>query len=303
MKILITGASGRVGSGLIKHLDSIVSPDDEIVLLKRINPVDTESIKQRKVSIISEVEDSKPYDLAIHFAGNIHTSRGSDPANYPEFIRDNVELTERVCDASKRVFFASTENIFSGMDNMDYLESHFPQESGVPSGSRNYYGQTKAIAEKVILDNKGCVVRIQSPLGVPRNLIVDRVIGALEDSMPSWPFWNDQFLRPTFIDDIALVLRKLSQTDKEGVYHVSCSGNPLSRAEIANKVLDVYREYDLPRVHDSVQEEPCNDPNFPRRLVLDTQYTRKELGIEQFTSVDNAIKTHILRIKKPELYQ
>ena len=70
--------------------------------------------------------------------------------------------------------------------------------------------------------------------------------------------------------------------------------------EIAKKVLGIYKTYDIPRQKESIEEEPCNNPDFPRRLVLDTSYTRKELGIEKFTDVDEAIKIHVLRIKAPE---
>ena len=65
-------------------------------------------------------------------------------------------------------------------------------------------------------------------------------------------------------------------------------------------VLEIYRQYDIPIAKDSIEEEPCNDPDFPRRLVLSTAHTRGYLGIPEFTSVDDAIRLHVLRIKKPE---
>ncbi len=292
-KVLITGASGRIGGAALKHLDELVSAEDEISLLERRKFINQEYLKGRNAVIVELVPDYKLYDVAFHFAGNLHTSRGHDPNNFYEFLTDNVKLTMDVCRSAKRVIFASTDNVFSGMDNRDY------KEDDKPNPPNNYYGQTKAVAEEIVLDNRGAVIRFQSPLGVRSNLIVDKVFDAL-DGKPSWPFWNDQFLRPSFIDNIFSVFKEVYKKYAGGIYHVSCSGDALSRAEIAKKVLDVYKHYNIERKIDSIAECPCDNPAFPKRLVLDTERTRKELGIAQFTDVDEALRLHVLKAKKPE---
>lgn len=294
-RILITGSSGRLGNQLIRRLDEILPENDEIYLLQNKSPINFEFNRTRIFRIAHDL--SLTYDCAIHFAGNIHTSRGNparNPENYPEFQRDNIELTRKVCQSAGYVIFASTDNVFSGMDNRDYFESD------KPNPPNNFYGRTKAKAEEIVLNNKGAVVRFQSPLGVPSNLIIDRILAHL-DGKPSWPFWNNQYVRPSFFGDILLVCRKSYENQRKGIYHVSCSGEVPSRAGIAKKVLDVFRKYNLQRERDYIEEEPCNDPEFPRRLVLDTQQTRERLGIEEFTSVDEAIRLHVLRIRKPEV--
>lgn len=295
-KVLITGASGRIGSNFVRNLSSLVSNEDEVYLLRNRNPVNTGQINRKNLSLINSLPLGREYDAAFHIAGNIHTSRGDptkNPENYPEFVRDNIELTRRVCGSAGYVLFASTDNVFSGKDNRDYFES---DETNPPN---NFYGRTKAEAEKIVLDKNGAVIRFSSPVGISSNLILDRILASLEGK-PSWPFWNDQYVRPSFFDDILLVFKKAYEGNKEGVYHVSCNGEVPSRAGIARKLLDVFRKYDIPRAKDYIEEEPCNDPNFPRRLVLDTQQTRKELGINEFTSVDESIRLHVLRIKKPD---
>ncbi len=295
-KILVTGTSGRLGSVFTEHLETFLPENVEVYLLQNRKPVDARNINGKLARVITSLEEGGVYDVAFHFAANLHTSKGNpkkNPENLPEFTRDNVELTQKVCQRAGYVVYASTDNVFSGMDERDYLES---DKTNPPN---NFYGQTKAEAEKIVLDRKGAVVRFQSPLGVRTNLIVDRIFDALE-GRPTWPFWNDQVVRPTFYDDVILASGRIYGKPSNQVFHVSCSGEPLSRAGIAKKVLEIYRQYDIPIAKDSIEEEPCNDPDFPRRLVLSTAHTRGYLGIPEFTSVDDAIRLHVLRIKKPE---
>ena len=290
VRTLITGASGRLGSQLIKRLDEVILNNDDIYLLQNRNQVNLPLGKNFNIT----TDISSTYDIAIHFAGNLHTSGGNpkkNPENYGEFARDNIELTRRVCNKAGYVIFASTDNVFSGFDNGDYFEH---DKLNPPN---NFYGQTKADAESIVLDNCGSVIRFQSSIGVPSNLIIDKIYAHI-DGKPSWPFWNDQFVRPAFFEDILLVLNKTYSAQKRGIYHVSCSGDVPSRAEIAKKVLNVFREYNIPRERDYIEEEPCNDPDFPRRLALDTTFTRNELGLGEFTSVDEAIRLHVLRTRK-----
>lgn len=292
MKILMTGASGRIGSNVVRMLDNIVGENHEIYLLQHRTPVNREVSYKGHVSIVASLPNTKEYDVALHFAGNLHTSRGNDPVNYHEFQRDNIELTKRVCASSCYVLFASTDNVFSGMNHRSY------KESDPANPSKNFYGQTKAEAEKIVLDHAGATIRFQSLLGISSNLIVDRIFNAIEGK-PSWSFWNDQYMRPSFFDDLLLSFRKAYEGRHQGVYHVSCSGKANSRAEIAKKVLKVYVQYGIERKIESIAEETCNVSDFPRRLVLDTTCTRQALGINSFTDGDEAIRIHVLRVKKP----
>src|SRR3989338_10937719 len=114
-KILITGASGRLGNQLIRRLDEVISGDNEVYLLQNRNPINLDSIS-RNFQIVCDLS-KETYDCAVHFAGNIHTSRGNptkNPENYPEFVRDNIDMTREVCQRADHVIYASTDNVFSG---------------------------------------------------------------------------------------------------------------------------------------------------------------------------------------------
>lgn len=184
MKILFTGSTGMIGREVLKRIESLSSPKDKIYLLKHRRDISLEM--PGNLCIISNLNDGEKYDLAFHLAANIHTKYGADPDYKAKFFEDNVELTERVCNVAGRVIFTSTDNVFSGGDGRAY------KESDIPVPSNNYYSQTKFLAENIILEKKGAVIRLQSMLGVSNNLIIDKVYDAL-DGKDYWPFWNDIF--------------------------------------------------------------------------------------------------------------
>lgn len=294
-KILLTGVSGvtgKAGVNVLRYLDQLVSPDDDVFILQHIHPVDLILTGCRdRTFVIQSLPNSKEYDVAIHFAANIHTSKGRNPEEYKNFKRDNIDLTRRVCASGFYVLQASTDYVFSGNGLGSYKESDIPDQL-------NYYGSTKAIAEEIVQSNAGASVRFASPVGIRDNLIINKVFDRLEGRQ-AWPFWNDQFVGISLFDDIMKVFKSLYDSGKPGIYHVACNGI-LSRADLANKVLEVYRLNGIQRVNDCIEEEPCNVPYFPRKLGLETSQTRNKLGISSFSSIDDAVRLHVLSAKKPD---
>lgn len=286
-KILVTGGSGKIGKRFVERVGEIVSPSDEVYFLKRDSEIENiDPIVRHCAKTITTPEDST-YDFAFHLAANTHTKNSDDPRYRDEFIEDNITLTQRVCNQSGRVLILSTDNVFSG-ENEQY-QKEFDELSPC-----NFYGQTKLDAERIVLNEGGAVIRIQTMIGVKNNLIIHRVLEAL-DGKEYWPFWDDTFSRPSFFEDFFKVARRMYETDKNSIYHVSCEGEPLSRADIAYKVLEVHKRYHLQTQREEFAIEHCN-VKFPHYLVLDTKKTKRELNLE-FTSIDKALEAHVHCVK------
>ncbi len=288
--VLMTGATGQIGSVVLSRLGEIATSKDLVYFLEHNRGIDTSTLEgDYATQRIKDIRVNREYDVALHFAANIHTKYCDKLEHQGEFIRDNVILTERVCNQSKRVIMISTDNVFNGMDGQDYKENDKIDPC-------NFYGVTKAEAEKIVLDHGGAVIRIQTMTGVDHNLIIDRVLEGI-DGKDYWPFWADQYVRPTFFEDFLSVVKKVYDSEAKGVYHVSCGGQALSRAEIAQRVLDVFKAEGIEMKRTTLEYGVCDNPKFPRRLVLDTVKTKQDLGIN-FTHVDEAIKQHVLRLRK-----
>ncbi len=288
-KILLTGGSGQIGRELISRMHELTLASDVIYFLRHVNKVPVEKIKDRKFRIISQVEQEKPYDLAIHLAANLHTRYGNNKENYPIFYRDNVALTERVCSSSTRVLFTSSDYVFSGNGSMS------SKETDPPRPSSNLYGLTKAEAEKIVLESEGSVIRLETMLGVNSNLILSNIYHAL-DGKDYWPFWDDCFVKPAFFEDFMSVMKKLVYIDRTGIYHVSCEGDPISRAEMAIRVLDIHKKHGLKHKNSDIRFESCTT-DFPKHLALDTEITRSHLGVN-FTNLAEALETHVLKTRE-----
>jgi len=292
--ILVTGGSGQIGSRLVERLSEMFSPSDKIYLLKRKNPIANVDPEVKSSEIQESDLNSHTYDFAFHLAANVHTKFNQDIEKIPDFYKDNVKLTEAVVSRSGRVLITSSDNVFRGKSHwLRYTESAEPNPN-----PRNTYGITKAIAEEIVLDKNGSIIRLQTMLGVKSNLIMNRVFDAI-DGKPYWAFWNNTAVRPSYFEDLLKTAKAIYNGDKAGVYHVSCNGEPLSRAEIASKILAIfkYQGRDIALQEEKFNEENCNDKHFPRYLILDTQETQQELGIN-FTSIDQALKAHVIYARK-----
>jgi len=287
-KILITGGAGQIGSRVLDKVTDLIDNEDELFLLENRRKIE---FFGKKVYIIRNVSDGGEYDAAFHLAANIHTKYCENIQRQGEFIRDNVILTEKVSNQAKRVILVSSDNVFNGMDGRDYKEDD-PTDN--PS---NFYGVTKVEAEKIVLGSGGSVIRIQTMLELDHNLIIDRILEGI-DGKDYWPFWTDQYVSPTFFTDFFEVVKRTYQNEKRGsIYHVSCDGETPSRAAIAQRVLEVHKKHSLPMRRETLEYALCDNLTFPRRLVLNTERTRKELGLE-FTDVNVAIEKHVLRIRR-----
>ena len=290
-RILITGITGQIGRSLGNNLGNLFTECYKFDLLENKSQVKLENIDPRVRQYAKVVRDISKggYDLCLHLAANAHTKHSNKLEYQGEFIRDNVLLTERVSNVSERVIIISSDNVFNGMDFNDYKEN----DNTSPC---NFYGVTKAEAEKIVLGKNGAVIRIQTMIGVRNNLIIDKILEAIGGEN-YWPFWTDQFVRPAFFDDFFEVVKRTINNERSCVYHVSCNGEAISRFRLAEKILDIHKRYNLPIKRESLDSALCDDPTFPRRLVLDTGLTKKELEID-FTCIDEAIEKHILRVVK-----
>lgn len=280
-KILITGGSGRIGSGILAKLNEIFSPDDKIFLLRHNGPLGAYRGEFKTMEIIEKIEGS--FDFALHLGAQADTNFCKKLENREAVLDANVRLTEIVCQNSAFVLLVSTDNIFDGNSQNEYFEYNEPKPC-------NFYGESKILAEQIVIGSRGAVVRLSTMLGVQNRIVDDGAVRYVQGH-DHLPFWNDTFVRPSWLSDLINITKKIHEERRIGIFHCSCAGRAFSRAEMAKFVLKFFQDHHLPTTRESIPEEEC-PPLFPHRLVLSTGWTRKVLGLE-FTDSEVALEKHL----------
>jgi len=156
----------------------------------------------------------------------------------------------RVCKKfDKKLIYFSTDFIFDGKDG-PYQEEAKPakKKEEIP-----WYGWTKLKGEEEIL-NSGCqflIVRISYPYRaffLPKTDFVRNIIKRLKEGS-LYPMFSDQFITPTFIDDIAMALEELIKNNSVGIYNV-VDTTTLSAYDAALTIAQVF-DFDYNQVRKS----------------------------------------------------
>ncbi len=282
-KILITGASGMLGTDLCAEFGKSF----EIVATDIRPPVPGISSAQYRAADLSDrsavstlFSEVKP-SVVIHAAAmtNVDACEKDRDAAF----RANVTATRHVTDAANecgaRVLFFSTDYVFDGTKGAAYEEDD-------PQCPVNYYGRTKAEAEKYISETA-------------RQFAIFRISWLFGMNGPSFPktilekagqaeFFEvvcDQVGRPTSTRDLAATLRELFIKEAESdrmwvrqIFHLT-NGGYCSWADYAEYVLSRSsgRRPPVKRITTPPGHRPAERPKYS---VLSLEKTQRRLGIE-----------------------
>ena len=139
----------------------------------------------------------------------------------------NVEGTRNVAKScqkySKKLILISTETVFG--DKKGPFDENEKLIDEYKEGGVSWYGFTKAQAEKVASEENPevIIIRISYPYRAnfkrkgdfARNIIDKFENGSI------YPLYDDQYLTPTFIDDLAMGLETITNKDLNGVFHIA----------------------------------------------------------------------------------
>ena len=231
MKIVITGASGQLGSELRELL---LGSEKECYFLDRKQlPLD-------QTELIQDILGMYQPDLIIHAGAYTAVDQAEDEPGLANLVNHLAceEIAQYCRLHGAKLIAVSTDYVFDG-------NSAVPLKEDAPTGPVNVYGQTKLAGEKAI--QKWCaeaiIIRtswVYSSFG--KNFV--KTMCRLMAERDEVRVINDQIGSPTYAADLAKAILKIADSPnwQAGIYHYSNEGE-ISWYDFAVAIRDI-RSFD-----------------------------------------------------------
>jgi dTDP-4-dehydrorhamnose reductase len=229
MRILVTGAAGRLGRRLIKTLN-----ENHTVLGADI--VDGESIAFLDITdfnaVRSFVYDLKP-DIVLHPAawtdvdGCAHEPEKAIAIN--GYGAQNVAVV--AASVGTAILYVSSNEVFNGKCCAPYKEYDSPDPA-------NHYGYSKLVGERAVaaVNPRHYIVRTAWLFSHGGKNFIQAILDAAKQGK-ALRVVTDEVANPTYNNDLAEAIAKLIETGRYGTYHLTNEGS-CSRYAFARYALD-----------------------------------------------------------------
>lgn len=288
MGVLVTGASGQLGSYLLRHLVS--QQRHEIVAWSGSRGGTSSGIPLRPVDLTdaNQVRDAFQEDrpaVIIHAAA---VSRIDLCYAQPELaesvnVRGTRQLVSLAADHASRFIYVSTDLVFDGRKG-HYVERDLPRPL-------SRYGQSKLAAEQVVLQwPDAAVVRVSLLFGPSLNgqpSFFDQQLAGLREGRPVKLF-TDEWRTPLSLATAATALVEVAASNLAGVLHI---GGPerMSRWQMGQQ-LAVFLGCDPQLLQATRQTEvPFPEPR-PPDVSLDSSLWRSHFPHQPWPTWEAALR-------------
>lgn len=281
MKIMVTGANGLLGQVLIKQL---VEKKYPVVATgkgpSRLIVAALEGYEYKELDItdgpaVEELILQEKPSVIVHAAAMTQVDQCE--INKQDCYNVNVTATRFIIDAAKmvkaRFIFVSTDFIFDG-NNGPYKEDDEPAPV-------NYYGSTKLVAEKAVMESglNWAIARTILVYGVApttgRTNILSWIKQSLENKTPI-KMVTDQLRTPTFVHDLAAGIILMIEKNAQGIYHLS-GEEKMTPYEMAVETAEFFG-LDKSLISESLSPDIKQPAVRPPRTGFDISKAKRDLG-------------------------
>lgn len=231
MKIIITGATGLLGSELSLYLKE---KNYEIIEWNSKNQ-DITDVN----NVIKNIKKIKP-DAIIHLAAFTNVDKCEEDRGKAFLVntQGSWAVTLGAKEANCKLIYFSTDYVFNGNKGTPYYENDQPNPI-------NYYGMTKYLAEKKVIETlkKYFIVRTSLLFGKKRENFVLRIYerGKKREEIKA-P--TDVVTSPTYVKDLLLPIENLLKSEEYGIYHI-VNSDYCSRYDLAKRIIEI-ANFDCP---------------------------------------------------------
>ena len=207
MRILLTGANGRLGSRLLQSLSErghTVSGYD----VAQMDVIDWDAVR-------AGFQETQP-ELVVHCAALTAVDRCAEDPDRAYLVNGlGTQTVAQACQLSgAALLYVSTNEVFDGRATQPYLEYDRPNPI-------NPYGWSKWVGEQTIRDlvPRHFIVRTAWLFAHGGSNFVHAVLRAAHEGRPLRVVTNE-ISSPTCSDDLADAIARLVETGRFGVYHL-----------------------------------------------------------------------------------
>lgn len=278
MKIVVTGASGQLGTDVMLRLKEIgaaaVAADISV-----LDITDREAVE-------SFIAREKP-DGVIHCAAYTNVDNAESEREKCRLI--NEKGTKNIAAACEKhgakLLYISTDYVFDGRGNE-------PFETDSPTAPCNFYGETKLGGERAAaICTRLFIVRISWVFGKNGKNFVKTML-CLSKERDEIRVVDDQVGTPTYTEDLAVLLCNMISTEKYGVYHATNEG-VCSWAQFASEIMKL-SDSETKIIPISSKEYPS-----PAARPANSRLSKASLdlaGFERLPAWQDALKRFLLQM-------
>lgn len=216
MKVLVTGATGQLGTDILKEA---LLRKMSIVGTSFLNDADVTLNITDKAAVMAVFCEVQP-NVVIHCAAYTNVDKAEEEQD--ECYLVNVIGTENVVLAAKEInatfLYISTDYVFNGQGEVPFTETD-------KTAPLSIYGATKLAGELVVQNNlaKWFIVRVSWLFGHNGNNFVKTMLrlGAEKEQLN---IVADQIGSPTYTGHLAKFILDLIATGHYGIYHATNEG-------------------------------------------------------------------------------
>lgn len=247
MKVIVTGATGQLGTDVVNNLRS----NGHDVLACDRNEMDITDLAQCQ-QVISQYQP----DAVIHCAA--YTAVDAAETDIDGAYKVNAVGTRNIAVAAEsigsKLIYISTDYVFDGTSEAPYQEYD-------NTNPQSIYGKSKRAGEVLVqsLSSRFFIVRTSWVYGQYGNNFVKTML-RLGQEKPSLKVVHDQKGSPTYTVDLANFLIEIMKSEKYGVYHASNS-DACTWYEFTQAIFEEARQLGLNII---ANPEPCSTAEFPR---------------------------------------
>lgn len=226
MRILVTGASGQLGTALVREIEQRGHEPFGV----DIGTMDITNMQSVEVTMSAICPDA-----VIHCAAWTAVDAAEKTENKEKVWKINVDGTANLAHMCKRLgskmLLISTDYVFNGTGEKAWE----PDDQRDPL---NIYGVTKYHGERIVEQElqKYFILRTSWVFGLNGQNFVKTMLSSVK-TQSELRVVCDQIGTPTYTDDLCRLLVDMVETEKYGIYHATNSGGYISWYEFAKEIL------------------------------------------------------------------